>query len=225
MIQLSPVDISSAIGESAEAESHPIISFAKDEETEAALIDAAQGGFEGTKKLLKNKKAKPVSRSDLHEVKLKAEAIGHGGEGLVNGYLSSEKISGHISDYDWASNENAILPFDFKITMPDGTQILIDVKTTSGDFSAPFHISMAEIIEAAESDNYKIYRVSGINDDGGHLRVSENIKQLCVSIKTAHEESFSGGIRADSFSISTSELKWGDSLYFAFPDEEQSDKN
>ena len=186
---------------------------------DAALEDAAQGGVEGTSKLLKNKGSWKVSSSDLAKAKAKADQIGQDGEGLVNSYLAANVAAGRLANYEWASDENAIAPFDFDTLTDAGFRTLIDAKTTAGPFNNVIHLSLAEIIEAAGTIPFRIYRVFEIDDNGGKLRISDDIRPLAQTLKTIHEAHMPPGIRVDGFSVATNALAWGPEEYVERPED------
>jgi hypothetical protein len=219
MIEATPAQIATAAGAAVVPETHPVYIAAADPEMEAALEDAAQGGFEGTRKLLANKGIKKVSGADLANAKAKAELTGQDGEGLVDSYLAAKVKAGELIGYKWASAENAIAPFDFDTQPADGVRTLIDAKTTTGPFKNQIHLSLAEIVEASGDVPYRIYRVFEINDDGGKLRISDDIRPMAQQLKTIHEKHMPFGVRVDGFSISTEALSWSREEYVARPED------
>ena len=208
MIAVTPAQITAAASTASVPESHPVLIAAADPEMEAALEDAAQGGLEGTGKLLTNRASRKISKADLTKTKVKAELTGQDGEGLLNGYLAALRASGHLADYKWAAAENAISPFDFDITDTLGQRTLIDAKATNGPFENAIHLSLAEVIEAAGPIPYRIYRLFELDADGGKLRKSDNITLLAQKLKLIHEKHMPVGIRIDGFSINPSALSW-----------------
>jgi hypothetical protein len=208
MIAVTPTQIAAAASAAAVQETHPILIAAADPEMEAALEDAAQGGVEGTGKLLKNKGSRKISKADLTKAKVKAELIGQDGEGLLNGYLAALRASGQLANYKWTAMENAIAPFDFEITEIGGQRTLIDAKATNGPFENAIHLSLAEVIEAAGAIPYRIYRLFELDEDGSKLRKSDDIGPLAQKLKLIHETHMPAGIRVDGFSVNTSALIW-----------------
>ena len=208
MIAVTPAQITAAASTASVPESHPVLIAAADPEMEAALEDAAQGGLEGTGKLLTNRASRKISKADLTKTKVKAELTGQDGEGLLNGYLAALRASGHLADYKWAAAENAISPFDFDITDTLGQRTLIDAKATNGPFENAIHLSLAEVIEAAGPIPYRIYRLFELDADGGKLRKSDNITLLAQKLKLIHETHMPAGIRVDGFSVNPSALSW-----------------
>jgi hypothetical protein len=220
MMAVSPGIVANSAAAAAVPDGHPIFIAAADPEIDAALEDAAQGGEAGTSKLLKNKKGKKVSAADLAKAKSKAELTGRDGEGLVNAYLASLLAAGGISAYDWTSSQNAVSPYDF-VTYEAGTKTLIDAKATGGDFDNPIHLSLSEVVEAAGETPYRIYRVFNLNEDGGKLRISDDIRPMAQALKDIHEKHIPNGVRVDSFSIAASALSWGPEIYVERPESEE----
>lgn len=220
MIAATSMQIAAAASGAAVPETHPVYIAAADPEMDAALEDAAQGGIEGTNKFLQNKGSRKISGNDLAKAKAKAEFIGLEGEGLINGHLASKLAAGDFADYTWASAENAIAPFDFEILTATGQQMLVDVKSTTGPFDNVIHLSLAEIIKASGAVPYRVYRVFELNEDGGKLRISDDIRPLAQQLKTIHEAHLPNGIRVDGFSVEVSVLTWTPEEYIERSEEE-----
>jgi hypothetical protein len=219
MIVATPAEIAAAAAQASIPDTHPVLLAAADPEMDAALEDAAQGGFEGTGKLLKRKGGRKVSSLDLAKAKAKAEMTGQDGEGLVNSYLAAKAAAGEIAGFTWVSADNAIAPCDFETVSLAGDHTLIDVKSTTGPFENEVHVSLAEIIEASGTKPYRIYRVFDLNEDGGKLRISDDIRSLAQHLKAVHESHMPAGIRVDGFSVATSVMKWGTEEHVERPDE------
>lgn len=209
MIAVTSAQIAAAAGAASIPETHPVMIAAADPEMEAALEDAAQGGSEGTGKLLKNKGGRKVSKADLTKAKVKGELTGQYGEGLLNGHLAALRAAGQLQSYTWSSEENAVSPFDFDVTDVAGQRTLIDAKATTGPFENAIHISLAEIVEAAGPTPYRIYRLYELNEDGAKLRISDEIGPLAQKLKLLHETHMPASIRVDGFSVGAAALKWG----------------
>ncbi|GAN77311.1 protein NO VEIN domain-containing protein [Acidisphaera rubrifaciens] len=219
MIAVTPAQITEAADAASVMASHPVYIVAADADMETALEDAALGGLEGTSKLLQNKRNRLISAQDLAAAKARAGAIGMDGEGLIDTLLAAQTIAGKLANYRWVASENAIAPYDFETLTPSGEKILIDVKTTSGPFENVIHLSIAEIIQAADTIPYRIYRVFDLNDNGGWLRISDTINLLARRLKALHENHMPPGVRVDGFSIATSAMTWCESIYVERPDE------
>lgn len=220
MIAVGADQIAMAAATASIPDSHPIYISASDPEMDSALEDAAQGGISGTAKLLTNKSSKRVSAADLAKAKLKAEQTGQDGEGLVNAYLAAKLASKTIFGYSWISLVNAVSPYDFEILTAANQRELIDAKTTTGPFENVIHLSLSEVIEAAGDVPYRLYRIYEINENGGKLRISEDIREIATSIKAIHEAHMPNGIRVDGFSFAIATFKWGAEEYIERPDDD-----
>ena len=220
MVVATAAQIAEAVAASAVSPTHPIHIAAADPELDAMLEDAAQSGFDGARNLLKRRSGRKTTASDLAAAKAKADLVGRLGEGLVDAYLTAKQVAGQIASYKWESAENAIAPYDFEVNSVDGERILIDAKSTGGAFENVIHISLAEIVEAADGAPYYIYRVYDLNPDRGRLCISENIRPLAQKLKALHEENMPVGVRVDGFSVATSTLVWGASENLVRPEEE-----
>jgi hypothetical protein len=222
MIAVSPSQIATAARNVSLKEGHPFYLAASDPEMEAALEDAAQGGVQGTVKLLRNRSGRKVSASDLAKARAKAQSTGQDGEGLINGYFAGQITKGRLAAYKWISAENAISAYDFEIEFVPGQRALVDVKSTNGPFDNIIHISLAEIIEAAGSVPHHIYRVYELAADGGKLKISEDICALAQQLKKIHEETFPTEVRVDSLSIATSFFTWRQDEYVERAEDEET---
>jgi Domain of unknown function (DUF3883) len=222
MIGVTSAQIAAAASAATVSDTHPIYMVADDPELESSLEDAAQGGFQGIGKLLRNKGRRPISLADLAKAKAKAGVTGHDGEGLVNAYLAANISVGQLTSYKWVSWENAVSPYDFEVITPSGQRTLIDAKSTGGSFDNPIHLSLSEIVEASGDAPYQIYRVFELTDEGGKLRISRDIGPLARNLKLLHETHMPDGIRIDGFSVTTSSLQWGDEQYVQRADEVES---
>ncbi|MBW4095967.1 MAG: hypothetical protein HIU81_11665 [Acidobacteria bacterium] len=222
MVAVKPAKIAELAIGAYVPETHPIYIAAADPEMDAAIEDAAQGGIEGVRKLLANKGGKKLSGSDFAKAKAEAEQTGQDGEGLVKGYLATQVSTGYLASYTWTSSENPVSPFDFDTLTVSGERTLIDAKATRGAFKNVIHFSLAEIIEASGPVPYRIYRVYELNDDGGKLRISDEIRPLADQLKAIHEKHMPSGIRVDGFSVATSTLNWGEEKYVMWPEEDET---
>ena len=222
MIEVTPAEIGAAAMSADTSETHPIHFVAADPEIEATLEDAAQGGIEGTTKILRNRSGRPVSGSELAKAKARAELTGQEGEGLVNAWLASQVLAGELDRYTWVSANNAVAPFDFETFTATGERTLIDAKSTTGPFENVIHLSLAEIIEAAGDVPYRIFRVFDLKEDGGKLRISDDIQPLAQTLMALHENHMPAGVRVDGFSVTTAALTWGTEEYVERPEDEET---
>lgn len=204
MAALRPGDIAAAIAASRADPTHPIASLAFDAEEAQALEDVALGGTKGARKLARTRRARPVTAEELAKAKQAAERTGAEGEAFVDLHLTREEARGAAQEHVWVSRTNAIAPFDF-LVVHNGLfteQQRIDVKSTRGPFTADFHMSLAEVTEAAGSPQpYLIYRVFSLTADQCELRVSGDIRDFAKRLLAAHNGAMFAQITADSFSI------------------------
>ena len=151
---------------------------------DVALEEAALGSTDAIRKLRTRPSARRMSAAALAKARASAEANGRDGEVLVNIHLQHEQAEGRIRAFTWVSEENAISPWDFELIELDGTAVRVEVKSTSGGFDRPIHISQNEVLAAAEAGAPRtdLYRVFALGDDGGWLRVSKDIAGVCQTI-------------------------------------------
>ena len=98
---------------------------------------------------------------------------------------------------------------DFEATDVNGVTESIEVKTTSGEFERPFHVSLSELREAATGNrNYRIYRVYGADTEGAKLRVSNDLRPLARNILKLFEQ-LPAGVAPDGVTIAPSLLSFG----------------
>lgn len=208
MLQLSKVELKSLLSSSSVTADHPAQSIFDD----ILLEDVVQGGEESYKKLRKRRRGNPVSASEYEHAKARLSEIGALGERLINEYLSETLDNKKINSYVWESQEDAIAPFDFSMVNKLDETVYIEVKSTSGTFDTKLHISMAELLYAADSkERYDIYRVFKASDEGAKLRVAEGIKAKAQQIIKVLEN-LPNTVTADSVSISPSFLDFGDEI-------------
>jgi hypothetical protein len=225
MVALTQDNLNKVLSLPSVRDDHPLRLLALDPIAEAALEDAVQGGIRGTQILRQRRKGRPVTKAELAKAKRSADATGEAGEELVNDYLCLLKAETKIPNFVWVSSENVIAPYDFEILASDGisSTVLIDVKATTGAFDAPFHISMAEIIHAAEATvPYVIYRVFGLSDAGGQIKVSDDIRAFAQKLRQSHDRSLPKQVTADGFTVLVDApgLSWGKPVNATFAAEE-----
>lgn len=195
------------------ATDHPARALLPDAEFEAALEDAAVGGVSGTVRLLELVRTRPVtpkiSAAALEKARRRAEQIGAAGEALIADLLDEEVNEGKIASHVWASKANAAAPFDFSTLDSAGVSTRIDAKTTTGPFERRFHISGAEMIEAAGgTGRYVIYRLYALTEEGqAKLRRSADIGDFARSV-IAQAALLPLGVLVDGFTVNPSALTW-----------------
>jgi hypothetical protein len=196
------------------ASDHPARVLIPDAEFEAALEDAAVGGIAGTARLLEIVRTRPItpkiSAAALERARRRAEQIGAAGEALIAGLLEEEIVAGKIASHEWVSRANAVAPFDFTARDPAGTTTRIDAKATTGPFERRFHISGAEMVEAARGTGpYVIYRVYALTEEGrrAKLRRSTDIGSFARNV-VAQAALLPFGALVDGFTIDPAALTW-----------------
>lgn len=96
--------------------------------------------------------------------------IGMEGEEIVH----AEHVRVHGAErVHWISREDATHPHDIDVEVPGEVGIADEVKSTRGGFSRPFHISHAELREAASHVGYRITRVYDLRRGGATVRVAD----------------------------------------------------
>ena len=184
------------------AEDHPVNNLLM----EGALEDAALGGLQGAERLYRNR-GRNVSRLELAQARQRADEMGYRGEELIGSWLETQLPSGFIDSYIWASDQNAVAPYDFELTRGANLE-RIDVKATSGDFERRIHVSLAELKTMAESAiPYRIYRVYDVADYTGKLRISApmaaHAQQILDSLQMLPT-----GVTVDALSIDPGTLQF-----------------
>jgi len=218
MVRVNRADLELVAAEADGPAGHPIERFLSDPEFDAALEDAAYGS-DSAARTVRRRASKRVSAADLANARQNAERIGRDGEGLVWFYLEMLRAEGEVSSVEWTSDYDAASPYDFRITTPAGDKVKIDAKSTEGPFERIFHISAAEVVEAAGSkERYDLYRVYSIDSDGGALRISEDIREFARAVVETLE-ALPEGVWPDSFSVNPDVLKWGKERRIERPDE------
>lgn len=135
----------------------------------ADFKDAAAGGPAATARTMSRPN---ISRDDVAAAREMASETGAEGETLATHRLAQQQATS-LARWRWASEENALSPFDFTAEDLRGRNIHIEVKTTTAKIPRPFHISLSEVTAAANLNRYDLYRVSALSDGCGILRRSE----------------------------------------------------
>ena len=203
------------IGDQFNDDAHPFRELTID----AALEDAALGGVKGIRTLRRRPATRTLSREELQHARRIAEEVGRAGEELVCQYLVSLKARGMIRDFTWTSDQNAVAPFDFVILLNDAREIAIDVKSTSGEFERSIHVSCAELTEMTGTRRYDIYRVYGVSEDSGMLRISENIGAFAQAVLRGIN--VPRGVTVDSVSVDVAAMAFGGEIRLEVPPVEE----
>ncbi len=181
---------------------HPIWALAKDPEFESALEDVALGGTQSIEKLT-SRTPRPISAATLAAAKAAAERNGRDGEALAWFHLRKMQDAQQASEIEWVANTNAVASYDFSAVIGGMTR-RIDAKSTNGDFGRPVHMSIAEIIVAAQSEHYDLWRIYDLNQDGARLRIARDIGAAAQKILGGI--SMPKGVVVDSVSIDPATL-------------------
>lgn len=207
MVSLDARDLQVHVAASLVSAEHPIHALGLDTELE----DAVQGGIEGMRQLAARRAQRRILRGDLLSAKRRADENGQRGEVLVNVYLQDQRDSERIADFVWESADNAVAPYDFLIIHDGAEHEYVDVKSTSGEFERPLHISLAELHEMAQRDRYSLFRVFELSDDGGQVRVATDLQSFARRILEV-TETLPRGVAADSVSVRPEALPFGEPI-------------
>lgn len=208
MKRIAPGILQQAISDAAADAEHPIRSLLNTWTPDLELEELLLENTTAARKLGRRGVGRSISPEDYRKARERCDATGQAGEALTNAYLSSLVAAGDISSFDWRSSTHAVAPYDFQIANRDGSTTLIDVKCTEGEHSRRFHLSGAEILEASfAQEEYRIYRVSSLKDNGADLQISQPIKAICDQLKQLMEAAPSG-VSVDGFTLSPTALQW-----------------
>jgi hypothetical protein len=116
---------------------------------------------------------------------------------------------------------HAIARMIFSVRTPRSETVLIDVKTTAGEFGRAFHISFNEVLQIANgAERYDIYRVYDARAGEGRLRVCSDVRSLgqpVLRILTG----LPTGISADGVSVSPERLTFAPEIGISIPDADE----
>jgi len=217
MIALSRDSLQNVVTECRCSAEHPVrVLLAREE-----LREAAQSGELLLSATAARGPVRTITREELQQARRSAEVIGEEGEALVNGWLERELLAGRIQAFSWFAQSNAAAPYDFSVTVSEGVEEHIDVKTTSGAFIRAFYLSSGELLHSAQSDlAYRIYRVAGIRSDRPHVAISDPINSLSRDL-VALLARFPRGIQPDGLVIEPSALTFGEQIMISDTPEEE----
>lgn len=218
MAAISRDELREAVTQSGVAADHPIQVLLATSD----LREAAQSGETALIAAAGRRAVRSITRDELIQAQLNASVIGEEGEALVNDWLTNEQTSRRILKFTWLSRQNAAAAMDFNADYPDNSTGDLEVKTTTGDFSRPFHLSMAELRHAAASSNpYRIYRVYSLTDEGARLRISEPMNALAKRIQDS-VRAMPDGIQPDGFVIDPIALEFQAEIALRVQSDQQS---
>ena len=174
------------------------------------LIEAAQGMDSAAQRFMTRVGRKVrIDKETLLKARAQGDAIGELGESLVDIYLDGRLQTKQLKSFVWLARVNAISPMDFEATSSSGDTESVEVKTTSGDFERPFHVSLSELREAVTGKRvYRIYRVYDASSEGAQMRISNDFKSLAQSILTAFQQ-LPEGVVPDSVTVAPKLLSFG----------------
>ncbi len=205
MIEIPAQQVAKVLTAGSVPKSHPL--WALDFETD--LEEAAEGASEPRKTLARRSgRGRRIDREQLARARDAADAVGRKGEEIVCAWLEEQLLSGAVTGYRWISDENAVAPYDFEVTEGGKTR-LVEVKSTSGDFNRAFHMSTAELEEAAKAKHYDIFRVSKVDPatDTAILHIAEDATALAQDILERFKD-LPDEVRVDAVSIDVAALKF-----------------
>lgn len=205
MVAITPAQLSTIVASVPQA--HPIWQFAEDEATQADLRDAAVGGSVGQAALAR--RSAVISAERLAQVREAQEATGRIGEALAWARIEQGQRNGVFADIEWSSSMNAVSRYDFRVTETMlGESIRIDAKSTSGKWSEPVHMSLAEIHEAAQGGRYDLWRLFEVELGRARLKIARDIGGFAAKVRDAL--SLPEGVSVDNVSIDPALLEWQD---------------
>jgi hypothetical protein len=197
MVVISSAQLAAAINTAGVPDSHPINELT----LESALMDAAQEGLWGQQKLFRRRSGTRLSKEQLQKAREKAADIGRNGEEWVNLHLSRLRVAGNIAGFEWSSSENAVSPYDFRVTLNSGEIINIDAKATLGGFESRIHISLSELYQMKDgAERYDLYRVFNIGESSAQISIAEDARAFAEGVLRVLE-SMPEGATADSISV------------------------
>ncbi len=99
----------------------------------------------------------------------------------MNAYLLDKQDKGKIHSFEWISNQEPLSPYDFWLSIDGDSKILIDVKSTPGEFERKIHISLAELeLMSSNNEEYQIYRIFDLNEDAktAKLKIAKDVRDF-----------------------------------------------
>jgi hypothetical protein len=125
-------------------------------------IEKRSGEKQESKAQPRNGKGKAASKRDYSREAESNEAVGRAGEEFVIAY-EKHKLRSHpdlAKQIRWVAESDDSAGFDVLSYDPDGSEIYIEVKSTTGKWDSEFYMSINELTIAGKlGDSYQIYRV------------------------------------------------------------------
>lgn len=179
MVPLDEATVDRTISSAAPVVGHPARVFLLD----AALADAAEGGSAGADLLYASRGLRATSLADLRRAKEQAERTGRLGEEFVHDHLQRLQHAGSLQSFDWVSDRIPLSPFDFTLSVAPASDVLLDVKSTRGEYGRVLHVSFGELrTMAGSAARYDLYRVFEMTETRAKLRVATDIRRYAAGI-------------------------------------------
>lgn len=216
MVLLLESELDQIISESLISQDHPFNNVNIDD----ALEDVVLGGPEAIERIWKGVSGRVVSHETLDRARRKAEGNGKIGEQLIHDYLVGLQKTGELHEVEWTSEEvNPVAPYDFKIRSNE-ENILIDVKSTDGEFGRRLHVSMNEVRQMANgAERYDLYRVYEIEETEAKFRVASDIRSFAQSVLDALKN-LPEGVTPNGFTFNPGKLVFDEEKIIEYPDED-----
>lgn len=144
-----------------------------------------------------------ISPDSVRRQAATAGEVGQLGEETFEQWLLA---TGHDEDeFEWVSQTNGRAAYDFLVNAPrwetTDQPLFVDVKSTRGPHTAPFHMSMAEVRWAAAHEEYRIARVSSLSAVSVRICILTGVSQVCNALLQSVLRSLPQGVAIDSFEI------------------------
>lgn len=124
------------------------------------------------------------TKAGLLESMNRRREAGDKGEEWIRGRLEEMLDAGALIDYKWVSSEeDAVAPYDFRVTPTGEEEFFMDVKSTDGDFSSQLVMSYAELLEAAYGPTpYRLCRVWGVSTSTPSYRLTAPLREVLLPV-------------------------------------------
>lgn len=218
MLAVPSADLPRLIAQAAPPQAHPIYGLVLDAEIE----DAVAGGSIAEERIVSRPNRRPISWAELLRARENNSRLGRLGEQFVNDYLSQLKSSGQIANYDWASDVDALSPFDFRVSPIGESSTVADVKTTRNGFDAPIFVSYNELKIMAD-EPYALYRVFDIEGDTAQLCIATNLQEFAKGVLAIFSQ-LPEGVLPDGISLAPSKMSFGSPVQLRLTQEPEGDE-
>jgi hypothetical protein len=177
-----------------------------DPDLDEALEEAAMGSAEGVRRL--RARGSRMTAAAFVQARQRAEATGRGGELLLNDWLRAEVMAGRLASVRWMSEMDVCNPWDFEVERTDQTWVRIEVKTTNQGMDRKFHISQAEVENAADpaappTDLYRLYDFDGTS---ANLAIASDIRDVANGILDAVAK-LAPHVTPDGYTVAPAQLE------------------